>query len=94
MTARNLYLAIKSQMPLKRLLINFFITGNAWRLFFINSHVNQKTGEPKVQYSSIEKALRSAQKMQEKYGESFSAYKCVFCDGYHIDKNQVADENE
>ena len=81
-------------MPLKRLLINFFITGNAWGLFSINSHVNQKTGEPKVQYSSIEKALKSAQKMQEKYGVSFSAYKCAFCDGYHIGKNQVGGKNE
>lgn len=89
MKIRNIWLAIISQMPLKRLFRNFFITRNAWGLFSKNSHINQKTNEPKITYSSLEKANKAARKMREKYGGEFSAYKCAFCDGYHIGKNKV-----
>lgn len=67
---------------------NFFITGNAWGAFSINSHINQHTGKPKVMYNTIETAKKSAEAMSKKRGVHFSYYKCLFCDGYHVGKNR------
>ncbi|USN13872.1 hypothetical protein PAPPERLAPAPP_01970 [Brevundimonas phage vB_BpoS-Papperlapapp] len=86
---RNLFLALKSQLPLKRLLRNFFITGNAWGLFSRHSHIAQGSGKPKVMYGSPESAQKAADSMQRKHGGEFRPYKCAFCDGYHIGKNRA-----
>ena len=88
MKIKNLILALKSQLPLKRAFRNFFITGNAWGLFSINSHINQSTGKEKVVYGSRESASKAAMKMEQKHGGHFSVYKCAFCDGWHIGKNR------
>lgn len=87
-TLKNLIPALKSQLPLKRAFRNFFITGNAWGLFSVNSHVNQTSGKEKIAYGSYESACRAAQKMGQKHGTHFSVYKCAFCDGWHIGKNR------
>lgn len=88
MKIRNLYLELKGQLPWKRFLRNFFITRNAWGMFYKSSHINQSTGKPKISYGSVESARKAAEKMSEKKGVHFSYYKCVFCDGYHIGKNR------
>ena len=85
---KNLIAALKSQLPFKRAFKNFFINGNAWGLFSINSHINQSTGAEKVAYGSKESAAKAAQKMSEKHGVYFSTYKCAYCDGWHIGKNK------
>ena len=85
---RNLIAGIKSQMPLKHFIKNFFITGNAKGLFHINSHINASNGQPKVAYGSYESAQKAAIKMEEKRGCHFSVYKCIYCDGWHIGKNR------
>ena len=63
------------------------ISRNGWGMFHKNSHINQRSGKPKVMYNTLPTALKSAQKMQEKYGGIFRPYKCIYCDGYHIGKN-------
>jgi hypothetical protein len=88
MKLRNLILARADQGPLKRAFRNFFITGNAWGLFHMNSHVRGDTGEAKVSYNRKVTALKSAEAMSKKRGAHFSTYKCVYCDGYHIGKNR------
>ena len=85
---KNLIPALKSQLPLKRAFRNFFITGNAWGLFSINSHINQSTGKEKVAYGSKDSAMRAAQSVSKKYNTHFSVYKCAYCDGWHIGKNR------
>lgn len=85
---KNLYLGLKGQLPWKRFFRNFFITGNAWGMFSINSHINQNTKQPKVMYKTLSGAEKAAKKMGEKHGKHFSVYKCIFCDGYHIGKNR------
>lgn len=85
---KNLIPALKSQLPLKRAFRNFFITGNAWGLFSINSHVNQTSGKEKVAYSSQESAAKAAASMEKKYSHHYSIYKCAYCDGWHIGKNR------
>ena len=89
-TPRNLYLAIKDQLPVSRFLYGLFISGNARGLFHINSHRRQDNGQPKISYSSKESAERAVVRMTEKTGSFYSAYKCLFCDGYHIGKSKVS----
>ena len=85
---KNLIAALKSQLPLKRAFKNFFIKGNAWGLFSINSHISQSTGKEKVAYGSKDSAMRAAQSMRKKYNTHFSVYKCAYCDGWHSGKNR------
>ena len=75
---KNLYLGIKGQFPLKRAFRNFFITGNAWGMFHISSHIRQDNGKEKVMYNTYESAEKAALSMEKKYGKHFSVYKCIF----------------
>ena len=85
---RNLMLALKYQLPLRRALRNFFITRNAWGMFSINSHISQSSGKPKIAFPTYESAQKAAERMGQKHGKHFSVYKCVFCDSFHIGKNK------
>lgn len=87
MKLKNVLLAFKDQMPLKRFIRNFFITGNALGLFSIRSHARED-GTPKVKYNTKATALKAAESMSKKKGVHFSAYKCMHCDGYHLGKNR------
>jgi len=88
MKLRNLILGIREQGPFKRAFRNFFITGNAWGLFHINSHIRQDNGQLKVMYNTKESAFKAAESLKKKRGVHFSVYKCLFCDGYHLGKNR------
>lgn len=86
MKLRNIYLALKDQLPLTRLLRNIW-RGHVFGLFHERSHLTHD-GRPKVAYSSKASAQKAATKMQAKYGAYFSNYKCMRCDGYHLGKNR------
>ncbi len=86
MKIKNLYLALKEQLPFKRAMRNFFVTGNAWGMFSEHSHI-VKEGN-KVMYNTKAGALKAAEWMERKRGVHFSTYKCIFCDGYHIGRNR------
>jgi hypothetical protein len=86
MKLKNLYLGLKDQLPWKRFWINFFVTRNAWGLFSKRSHFNEN-GVEKVKFSK-KSALKAAEQMGKKRNTHFSAYKCIYCDGYHIGKNR------
>lgn len=88
MKLRNIWLALKDQGPLRRFIVNFFVTRNAWGLFHVNSHVSAGTGKPKVEYNRRESAEKAALAMSKKNNVHFSAYKCMRCDGYHIGRNR------
>lgn len=92
-TWRNLKLAIKDQLPLRRFLHGLFITGNARGLFHLNSHRRQDNKQPKISYSTKEKATKAADRMHRRTGAFYSPYKCLFCDGYHIGKSKVVPSN-
>ncbi|AXQ68926.1 hypothetical protein HOU00_gp199 [Caulobacter phage CcrPW] len=87
MKLRNVYLALKGQLPLARFYRNFFVTGNAWGMFSRNSHISRGSKKPKVEYGSLASAEKAAAAMERKHGGVFRSYKCVYCDGYHIGKN-------
>lgn len=88
MKIRNIYLALKGQLPWRRFCRNFFGNGNGWGLFSRNSHINKRSGRPKVTYATYAEAKRSAEALGRKYGRDVAAYKCMFCDGYHIGNNR------
>jgi len=64
MTIKNLYLAIKDQLPIKRLFHNLFITGNAKGLFHKRSHY-KIDGQEKISYSQ-KSARQAAEKMSKR----------------------------
>jgi hypothetical protein len=43
-----------------------------------------RNGRPKKAYASREEAQAQAQRMQQRDGESMSAYKCGTCDKWHV----------
>ena len=43
---KNFKVWIADQFKRKTWFKNFFITGNAWGAFSVNSHINQHTGRP------------------------------------------------
>lgn len=92
MKFKNVYLALKEQLPWKRFFRNFFITGNAWGMFSKYSHI-RKDGIQKVIYNTKTSALKAAESMSKKQEVHFSTYKCVFCDGYHIGRNRNNQKN-
>lgn len=72
---------------------NFFSYRKMWGAFSIYSHQRRSDGKPNISYSSRKKAVKAAESMSRKYGVPFIAYKCLFCDGWHIAKEaeKVAD---
>ena len=85
MKLRNIFLALKDQMPISRFFRNLR-KGHLIGLFSKRSHENA-SGKPKISYSSKASATKAAAAMMKKRGTYFSNYKCVWCDGYHIGKN-------
>ena len=85
---KNVIAALKDQLPILRFIRNFFITRNAWCMFYKTSHVSTRSGKDKVMYKSKTGALAAAASMEKKKGVHFSAYKCMFCDGYYIGRNR------
>lgn len=65
----------------------FFIDKNGRGIFSKNSHYSK--GKEKVKYNSLESAIKASKAINKKYGSNTEAYKCGFCDAYHIGNNKV-----
>lgn len=85
--------ALWEQGPIERFIRNFFITGNAWGMFSIHSHISKK-GNPKVGYNTKKSADKSAKAMQKKTGYHYSVYYCVYCGKYHLGRNRDSLKNK
>jgi len=85
---KNLFLGLKEQLPWRRAFRNFFITGNAWGMFYLSSHQRTDIQKTKVMYNTKASALKAAEAMKKKQNTHFSVYKCIFCDGYHLGRNR------
>ena len=59
----------------------------SWGVFSPYAHYRRSDHRPKQTYATREKALSVAKEMGMKYGGSYSIYKCVFCDGWHVAKD-------
>jgi hypothetical protein len=82
---KNIYLALKDQLPWRRLVRNL-LKGHVFGLLSRRSHENVD-GKPKISYGSKSSAQKAAAAMAKKRGVYFSNYKCMRCDGFHIGKN-------
>lgn len=85
-TVRNLLLGLRDQGPLSRFIKNLF-KGHILGLFHPRSHFRD-TGQEKVSYNTKTSAQKAADAMSKKKNVHFSNYKCIYCDGYHLGKNQ------
>ena len=86
MKIENIYLALKDQLPFRRLVRHLW-KGHVFGLLSKRSHQNEN-GKPKVMYNTKQGATKAAAAMAKKRGVYFSNYKCMLCDGYHIGKNR------
>ena len=73
MKFRNLYLALKDQLPLSRLIRNIR-KGHLFGLFSMRSHENAD-GKPKISYGSKASAQKAAEAMRKKRVVYFRNYK-------------------
>ena len=87
MGIKYLFIALWEQGPPLRFFRNFFITRNAWGMFYKSSCI-RKDGKSKVRYNSKASALKAADSMSRKHGNHFSVYRCIFCGGLHLGKNR------
>lgn len=84
---RNLPVWIKHQLNLDGWVQRLFIQRSAWGAFSVYSHIKRSNGKPKIAYSTKNKAENAAVDMAKKYGKSFTVYKCLFCDGWHVSQD-------
>ena len=61
-----------------------------WGAFNIHSHQRRSDRKTNITYSTRKKADKAAMNMQVKYDIPFSAYKCLFCDGWHVGKQYTS----
>ncbi len=87
---KEMFKAIWFQIRLKGAFRNIFITHNALGIFSINSHTNmhKNVGKDKQVYNTKETAYKAAEALERKFGTPFSVYKCAYCTGYHIGRDQ------
>jgi len=84
---KNLPVWIKHQLNLGGWVKRLFIKRSAWGAFSVYSHIKRSNGKPKNAYSTKSKAENAAVDMAKKYGKSFTVYKCLFCDGWHVSQD-------
>lgn len=83
---RQMILSLKQLHKSEGIIYSMMVSGNGRGLFFKTSHIAQGSGMPKIPYPSYEKARKAADKMELKTGKQFKAYKCMFCEKYHVGK--------
>ena len=66
----------------------------SWGVFSVYAHVRRSDSLPKKASPDKNKALQTAMFMSNKYGDRYSIYKCVFCDGWHIAKESEATQKD
>jgi hypothetical protein len=63
------------------------VTRTGWGIFNQRSHY-RASGKPKVAHRNAAEGWKTALQMQDKHGGEFEAYKCIFCDDYHVGRNR------
>lgn len=59
-----------------------------WGVFSVYAHIRRSDHRPKIASPTKEKTLSVAKSMEEKYGGKYSIYKCLYCNGWHVAKEQ------
>lgn len=63
-----------------------FFQKKSWGVFSEYAHVRRSDIQPKKTSDTKQQAQAVADFMAKKYGGSYSIYKCVYCDGWHVAK--------
>lgn len=63
-----------------------FFQKKSWGVFSEYAHVRRSDRQPKKTSDTKQQAQAVADFMAKKYGGSYSIYKCVYCDGWHVAK--------
>lgn len=84
---RYLPVWIKHQLNLDGWVQRLLIQRSAWGAFSVYSHIKRSNGKPKCVFDKKNKAENAAVDMAKKYGKSFTVYKCLFCDGWHVSQD-------
>lgn len=94
MKIKNVFLWLREKLSAPHFFRNLFSYRKMWGAFSIYSHQRRSDGKPNISYSSHKKAVKAAESMSRKYGVPFIAYKCLFCDGWHVakDAEMIADK--
>ncbi len=71
-----------------------FFQRKSWGVFSEFAHCRRSDHRPKQAYTSKEKAASVAKEMGIKNGGSYSIYKCVYCDGWHVAKESGPEERK
>ena len=87
MRIKNMVLAVYDQLIKKDTLRNIVVRHDAFGIFSRTSHIVPGGGKPKISYSSKATAIKAAEAMSKKYDLHFYAYKCAWCDGWHVGKH-------
>jgi hypothetical protein len=82
---------LKDQLDRPDWFRNLFVDRTAWGAFSIYAHIRLSDGKQKFFYKSKSKAEKNAFNLSKRYCCPFIAYKCLFCEGWHISK---IDQNE
>ena len=77
---------LKDQLSRPDWFRNLIVDRSAWGAFSIYAHAKRSDGKSKISYKSKAKAEKAASDMTKRYGYSFTTYKCLFCDGWHVSK--------
>lgn len=59
-----------------------------WGVYSKYAHVRRSDHRPKIASPTKDKALSVAKSMEDKYGGKYSIYKCLYCNGWHVAKEQ------
>lgn len=77
---------LKDQLSQPDWFRNLIVNRSAWGAFSVYAHARRSDGKAKISYKSKAKAEKAAFDMEKRYGYSFTTYKCLFCDGWHVSK--------
>ena len=77
---------LKDQLSQPDWFRNLIVNRSAWGAFSVYAHARRSDGKAKISNKSKAKAEKAAFDMEKRYGYSFTTYKCLFCDGWHVSK--------
>jgi hypothetical protein len=84
----NLKIWFKEKVSQPRWYVDLFSYRRLWGAFSIYSHCRRSDGKPNIAYSTPNKAQKAVRSMERKYGVPFMAYKCLYCDGWHVARSR------
>ena len=84
----NFKIWLKEKVSQPKWYVDLFSYRRFWGALSIYSHRRRSDGKPNITYSTRSKAQKAVRSMEKKYGVPFMAYKCLYCDGWHVARSR------